>query len=71
MATPLASNVAQTATNIIFGLTATLIGFVTVWQGHKAWTIWRDHRRQSDEGEDVERNPDSRNYPSSRRTKRS
>ena len=31
-------------TSIAFGLTASIIGLVTLWQGYRAWTIWHDHR---------------------------
>ena len=29
--------------NIVFGLCACVIGTVTIWQGYKAWMIWRVH----------------------------
>ena len=28
---------------IVFGLAACVIGAITIWQGYKAWIIWRHH----------------------------
>ena len=41
MASPISS---ETIVNIVFGILASIVGFVTVWQGYKAWGIWRKHR---------------------------
>ncbi|KAM0806033.1 hypothetical protein BDR22DRAFT_196125 [Usnea florida] len=44
-----ASDQSQIITNIAFGIAATFISIVTVWQGHRAWRLWYDHccRQQS------------------------
>jgi len=35
----------ETITNIVFGIFAVVIGAVTIWQGYRAWNIWRCHHR--------------------------
>ena len=42
-------NSTQTITNLIFGLTATIISVVTVWQGHRVWKMWREHHAPDQE----------------------
>lgn len=46
--TSASSDTTQTAVNIVFGLTATAIGGVTIWQGYKSWKTWHGHG--SDDG---------------------
>ena len=36
-------DIGGTISNIVFGVCACAIGGVTIWQGYKAWTIWRVH----------------------------
>lgn len=33
--------------NIIFGVLACIIGFVTIWQAHRAWHIWHMNHNSS------------------------
>lgn len=49
MASSAVSNQAQIITNIAFGIAATTISIITVWQGHRAWRLWQEHccRQQS------------------------
>jgi hypothetical protein len=42
----LASNTTQTIVTIIFGITATAISGVTIYQGRRAWQMWHEHQRQ-------------------------
>ncbi|MCJ1230331.1 hypothetical protein MMC12_007004 [Toensbergia leucococca] len=35
-----------TITNIVFGLLAVFVGVLTVWQAHRAYTLWHTHRSQ-------------------------
>ncbi|MCJ1278006.1 hypothetical protein MMC21_005820 [Puttea exsequens] len=34
--------------SIVFGIVATITGVVTVYQGHRAWKLWLDHRHRTD-----------------------
>ena len=45
MSSPASSSSTETIINVVFGLTATAISIVTVWQGRKAWKIWRQYTR--------------------------
>ena len=49
MATPISigSNTTQTLVAIVFGITATLISGVTVYQAFRTWQIWRQHQQQN------------------------
>ena len=49
MSSSASSNSTQTITNVVFGLTATAISVVTVWQGHKVWKMWREHNNGNEE----------------------
>lgn len=44
MAPPITSNASQTITTIIFGIVATLISIVTIWQGCRKWRILHQQR---------------------------
>ena len=46
MSSPISSSQSQTITNIAFGIIATVIGVFTLWQGHRAWKMWREHESQ-------------------------
>ena len=35
-------------TTLIYGTAATIIGLVTIYQAHKAWTLWHSHRQSQD-----------------------
>ncbi|KAL9628804.1 MAG: hypothetical protein Q9164_007139 [Protoblastenia rupestris] len=40
---------------IVFGITATAIGGLTVWQAHRSWKLWKEHRSRLDQlSEDLE-----------------
>ena len=43
MASALSSTTAQTIATIVFGVIATILAGVTVWQSYKAWSIWQGH----------------------------
>ncbi|CAD6567016.1 MAG: hypothetical protein ASARMPREDX12_009218 [Alectoria sarmentosa] len=43
MSSSASSNSAQIITSVVFGITATVISIVTVWQGHRVWKMWREH----------------------------
>lgn len=44
-----ASNQSQIIINITFGIVATVISITTIWQGHRAWRLWRElcYRQQT------------------------
>lgn len=46
----MASSTTQNVGTIVFGITATLISAITVWQGHRAWKIWRERHDSADGG---------------------
>ncbi|CAF9933742.1 hypothetical protein IMSHALPRED_009461 [Imshaugia aleurites] len=48
MSSSASSNFIQTVINVIFGITATAIGMLTVWQGHRVWKMWREHAHDQD-----------------------
>ncbi|KAL2058110.1 hypothetical protein ABVK25_001728 [Lepraria finkii] len=33
----------EIVTTVVYGTAATIIGLVTIYQAHRAWTIWREH----------------------------
>ncbi|KAM0806035.1 hypothetical protein BDR22DRAFT_884437 [Usnea florida] len=43
MSSSASSNTTEIAINVVFGITATIISIVTVWQGHKVWKMWRGY----------------------------
>lgn len=43
MSSTVASNQAQIIINIAFGIAATGISIITIWQGHRAWKLWHAH----------------------------
>lgn len=45
MSPPIASSVSQTIATVVFGITASIISIVTVWQSYRALKIWRGNRR--------------------------
>ena len=32
-------------TTVVYGTAATIIGLVTIYQAHKAWSLWNSHRQ--------------------------
>lgn len=40
------SSATEIVLSIIFGVMATTISGVTLWQGHRFWKIWREHRHR-------------------------
>ncbi|KAK0514863.1 hypothetical protein JMJ35_002242 [Cladonia borealis] len=45
-------------TTVIYGTAATIIGLVTIYQAHKAWTLWHSHRQSQEHSQpDVELGP--------------
>ena len=45
MTPPINSTAAQTIATIAFGIIATLIGAIAIWQGRRAWSSLHSHRR--------------------------
>ncbi|CAF9930316.1 MAG: hypothetical protein ALECFALPRED_004576 [Alectoria fallacina] len=43
MSSSASSNSTQIITNVVFGITATVISIVTVWQGHRVWKMGREY----------------------------
>ncbi|KAF6235062.1 hypothetical protein HO173_006689 [Letharia columbiana] len=55
MSSSASSNSTETVTNIVFGVTATTISIVTVWQGHRVWKMWHEYvHDQEDVAPDIE-----------------
>lgn len=50
----MSSAITQNITNVVFGITATVVGGLGLWQGHRAWRMWRDHHRRQAAAEDNE-----------------
>ena len=70
MSSSASSNSTEIITNAVFGITATAISVVTVWQGHRAWKLWREHahgQRNAAPGTFILSVPNSRSSIYSRR----
>ena len=57
-ASSMASNSTQSLITLVFGITATTISIITIWQGYKFWKTWSECRS----GQDIEAGYPSRVY---------
>ena len=58
MPSSVASSTVQVITIIVFGIIATVVSGLTVWQGHKVWKLWKEHHREcAKKYETGQRNP--------------
>lgn len=49
----MASSSTQSIITLVFGVTATAVSAVTVWQGRKFWRVWHNRHRVLDLEEDT------------------
>ena len=54
MTQPMESTATQTIATIAFGVTATLISVITVWQGRRAWRRLYGHESERNAESDLE-----------------